>query len=159
MSEVYDIMNNTMTVTVEDNMTDMTSEHIDTLKREIEAKDRQVTSLFTDIHIISHILSELIEQEDINTAQINDILVDMTYKRDAVINVLDKHNIVPEHWFVHDYEVTVTVPVSITLTVEASNDDEAEEAALQNVEVNGLEAYDMSYEIYYNATVDEIRKV
>ena len=144
---------------VEDTVTDMQSEHVDTLKREIEAKDRQVTSLFSDIHIIAHILSELIDQQDLSFTNIDDILGSMTYERSFIIDVLAKHGVVPESWFVREYEVTISVPVSLTMTVEATSEDAAEEDALARLDWGRITDYDLDYSVYYDAEIMEVREV
>lgn len=150
---------NITTNPVEDTVTDMQSEHIDTLKREIEAKDRQVTNLFSDVHIIVHILSELIEQQDLSFTDVDDILGSMTYERGFIIDVLAKHGVVPESWFVREYEVTISVPVSLTLSIEAINEDDAEERALSQLDCERLEAFDLDYSVYYDAEIIEVREV
>ena len=159
MTAPFKIMNGTMTVTVEDNMTDMTSEHIDTLKREIESKDRQISNLGTEVNILAHILSEIIEVASVDPSQINEIMSDMTADRATIIEILDGYNVVAEHWFRRDYEVTISIPVSLTMTVEAHSSDEAEESALNTLDWNRIEDYSLEYSVYYDAEIMEVREV
>ena len=67
---------------------------------------------------------------------------------DDVAGTLEYHDAVPEEWLTKDYEVTVTVPVSVTLVVTAANVDAAEEAALSEIESNGLDYYTLDYDLY-----------
>ena len=50
-----------------------------------------------------------------------------------------------------EYSVTVTIPVTVNLTVEAVDEDEAEEKATNELECNGLEYFDVEYNLCYNA--------
>ena len=149
----------TTPITMENTVTDMQSEHIDTLKREIEIKERMILSLTSDVNIVGHILSELIEQQDVGFTEVNNILDDMTHERGFIIDVLTKHNIISEHWFIRDYEVTISVPVSLTMTVEATSADAAEEDALARLDWGRITDYDLDYSVYYDAEIMEVREV
>lgn len=159
MTAPFKIMNDTMTVTVEDKMTDMTSEHIDTLKREVDLQKRLVENAKHDLNVIAYILSEVIEYESIETSVISEIINDMQTPRADVINILDGYNVLAEHYFRKDYEVTISIPVSLTMTVEAMSDEEAEEAAMSDLDWNDITDYSLEYNVYYDAKVMEIREV
>ena len=66
---------------------------------------------------------------------------------------------IDEEWFRREYNVTITVPVSLTVTVEAHNTDDAEQAALDLVETEGIENYMLDYSLHYDSEVVEITEV
>jgi hypothetical protein len=57
-----------------------------------------------------------------------------------------------------EYEVTLTIPVTITLSVEACDEDAAEEAARDEAECNGLDNYYMDID-WYRVDIYEVREV
>ena len=67
---------------------------------------------------------------------------------DNAQEIIEYHEAAPEGWLTRDYEVTVTFPVSVTLVVTAGSVDEAEEAAKIDIEHNGLDYYNMDYDLY-----------
>jgi hypothetical protein len=149
----------TTPITMEDTVTDMQSEHVDTLKREIETKDRLISNKNDEINILAHILSEVIDSNDISPSHISEIMDEMTADRSTIIEILDGYNVVANHWFVRDYEVTISVPVSLTMTVEAISQDAAEEDALARLDWGRITDYDLDYSVYYDAEIMEVREV
>lgn len=152
-------MTTPITINKDDIMTDMTSEHIDTLKRELDIVRHTLEHRNRELDIVAHILSEIIEHESIEPSIISEIIGDMTAERNEIVDILDYYNVISANYFLREYEVTISVPVSVTLTVEAYSVSEASENAMDSVECNGLEAYDMEYSVYYSGEVDEVREV
>mgnify|MGYP006272752543 CR=1 FL=1 len=144
---------------VEDTVTDMQSEHVDTLKREIQANEIIINNLKSDSAILAHILNQVIEQQDIEANDLKDILSGMTHDRSKVIDTMLYWDVVDEHWFQREYEVTISIPVSLTLSIEAINEDDAEERALSQLDCERLEAFDLDYSVYYDAEIMEVREV
>ena len=48
-------------------------------------------------------------------------------------------------YLVREYAVSVTLPVTLTLTVEASSYDDAEDEAINQLDMNGLDSYYLEY--------------
>ena len=48
-------------------------------------------------------------------------------------------------YLVREYTVSVTLPVTLTLTVEASSYDDAEDEAINQLDMNGLDSYYVEY--------------
>lgn len=145
-------------IITEDTVTDMQSEHVDTLKREIETKDRQIGTLTDEVNILAHILSEVIDANGVDSSFIVDIMDEMTADRETIINILDGYNVVANHWFIREYEVTVNIPVTLTMRVEALSKDDAEEQALNHLDWGRLTDYDLDYNVHYDADIMEVRE-
>jgi hypothetical protein len=60
--------------------------------------------------------------------------------------------------FVRDWNVTIVVPVTICLTVEAANSDDAESLAMEEVDCNGIDNYHMDYNVHYDGEVTDIEE-
>lgn len=98
---------------------------------------------------------------------------DMSLFVDGVINSMDDTGIdlnttisalqrmgvdVDPEWFRNEYEVTVMVPVSVTLTVEAPDMDYAEEAAKDLLDNEGIERFMLEYDINYDSEIVNVAK-
>ena len=146
-------------IITEDTVTDMTSEYVDSLKRENEILQRKADNIVQDVNILAHVLSEVIDREDIDSEVILNIIDGMNNDCATVIGTLDGYNVVSEHYFRKEYQVTISVPVTLTMSVEALSVDEAEEAALSQLDWNPLSDYDLDYNTYYDAEIIECREV
>jgi hypothetical protein len=67
-----------------------------------------------------------------------------------VMSTLEYHEAVPSDLLQREYEVSMIIPVSITVKVTASNEDNAQEIAIDEVESNGIDCYYMDYDLNYN---------
>jgi hypothetical protein len=85
-------------------------------------------------------------REDLDKA-----VAESSYDVSRVLGVLEYHDAVPENMLKREYYVSVTVPVTVCLTIEAVDEDTAEEMARDSLEGNGIEYYDMEYNTYYDA--------
>jgi hypothetical protein len=65
---------------------------------------------------------------------------------------------VDENDFVRDWIVTIVVPVTICLTVEAANADDAESLAIEEVDCNGIDNYHMDYNLHYDGEVTDVEE-
>jgi hypothetical protein len=63
-----------------------------------------------------------------------------------VAEVLERLDLCDPALCKREYEVTLRYPVVITVTVEAADEDEAVEAAAEEVRDNGIDAYSMDYD-------------
>ena len=78
---------------------------------------------------------------------------------DTTISALQRMGVdVDPEWFRNEYEVTVMVPVSVTLTVEAADMDYAEEEAKELLDNEGLDRFKMDYDINYDSEIVNIVK-
>ena len=110
----------------------------------IKARISEESSILGDI--IYHLLSEsALEQHHLEYA-----ILQSTYSGSKVTDTLMYHDCVPEGWLTREYYVTVTVPVTVTLTIVGKDSNDAEEIARDMLEVKGLESYDMEYNAYYD---------
>jgi len=66
---------------------------------------------------------------------------------------------VDEDDFVRDWIVTVTVPVTVNLRVQAASETDAADLALEEVDANGVDGYSMEYNIRYDGEVTEIEEM
>jgi hypothetical protein len=117
----------------------------------IKARTSEESSILGGI--IYNLLSECsLEQHHLEFA-----IAASNYSESKVTDVLVYHDCVPEGWLTREYYVTVNVPVSVCMTVEAKSPEDAEEMARDMLENNGLELYDMEYNSYYDGdyTVEE----
>jgi len=104
-----------------------------------------------DTNILASVLYNIMNEGILEKHHLDDAIDKASYESDKVIQVLQYHEAVPNELLTREYYVTITVPVSICITVTAPNEDMAEESARDEVENNGIEYYDMEYNIYYNA--------
>lgn len=111
----------------------------------IRAKAHDETSMLSGI--IYFLLSECgLQQHHLDNA-----IAASSYTDTALTEVLEYHEAVPEGWLSREYYVTVTLPVSVCVTVKARNEGDAEEMAQDEIDSNGLDNYDMDYNLYYDA--------
>jgi hypothetical protein len=72
------------------------------------------------------------------------------YNMATIAEVLERLDLCdPEHCK-RDYEVTLTIPVEVTVTVEATDEESALEAAVEMVQYEGIDSYHMEYDAERN---------
>ena len=54
--------------------------------------------------------------------------------------------------------MTVNIPVTLTMRVEALSKDDAEEQALNHLDWGRLTDYDLDYNVHYDADIMEVRE-
>ena len=150
MSDTTTIMNGTMTVTVEDNMTDMTSEYMGTLEdkvKDLEGLHRlaeaQKERFRSEAIMLASLLRSVTENYGIGEWQ--DLLDEQT-DPDGTRYLLVDYDVADEDKFQREYHVEVTLPVTVTMTVVAHNEDTAEEMAYGNIESDGIDYFDTQYD-------------
>ncbi len=73
-------------------------------------------------------------------------------------DVIERLGLCSRDMMVQKYDVTITVPVTVTVRVEAHDDESAEEAGRVEVESSGLDSYNMDVN-WYNTEIDEVNEV
>jgi hypothetical protein len=111
-----------------------------------------------DTNILASVLYNIMHECGLEKHHLDDAIAKSSYESDKVIQVLQYHEAVPNEMLTREYYVTITVPVSICITVTATDEDTAEESARDEVENNGIEYYNMDYNTYYDAeySVEEV---
>ena len=104
-----------------------------------------------DTNILASVLHHIFLQQGLYREDLDKAVAESSYETDKVLNVLEFHDAVPENMLKREYYVSVTVPVTVCLTIEAVDEDTAEEMARDSLESNGIEYYDMEYNTYYDA--------
>jgi len=104
-----------------------------------------------DTNILGDVLRNIFLQQDLCREDLDSAVAESSYETSKVFSVLQFHDAVPENMLQREYYVSVTVPVTVCLTIEAFDEDAAEEMARDSLEGNGIEYYDMEYNTYYDA--------
>ena len=117
------------------------------MKQQALFKDRYQT----DTGVLANILHYVMENCGPEQHHLDDAMNASPYTALEIRNVLSYHEAVPQYMLTREYSVTVTVPITIHLTVEATDEDDAEEKATSKLECDGLDYYDVEYDLCYNA--------
>lgn len=104
-----------------------------------------------DTDILAGFLNHIIQEAGISSAYLDSYIGSSSWTDAEICDVLEYHEAVPEEWLSREYYVTVTIPVSVCVTVKARNENDAEEKAQDEIDSNGLDNYDMDYNLYYDA--------
>ena len=104
-----------------------------------------------DTNILASVLHHIFLQQGLYRGDLDKAVAESSYDVSRVLGVLEYHDAVPENMLKREYYVSVTVPVTVCLTIEAVDQDTAEEIARDLLEGNGIEYYDMEYNTYYDA--------
>jgi len=103
-----------------------------------------------DTNILASILYNIMHECGLEKHHLDDAINKSSYEFDKVIQTLQFHEAVPNELLTREYYVSVTVPVTVCLTVEAVDEDTAEDIARDELESNGIEYYHMDYNTYYD---------
>ncbi len=104
-----------------------------------------------DTNILASVLHHIFLQQGLYREDLDNAVAESSYETSKVLSVLEFHDAVPENMLQREYYVSVTVPVTVCLTIEAVNEEAAEEMARYSLESNGIEYYEMEYNTYYDA--------
>jgi hypothetical protein len=104
-----------------------------------------------DTNILGDVLRNIFLQQNLCREDLDSAVAESSYETSKILNVLQFHDAVPENMLQREYYVSITVPVTVCVTVEAVDEDTAEEMARDEVESNGIEYYSMEYNTYYDA--------
>jgi len=103
-----------------------------------------------DTNILASVLYNIMHECGLDRNNLDDAMVNCNYTVDKILQVLQFHEAVPNELLSREYYVTVTVPVTVCLTIEAVDEQTAEDIARDELESNGLEYYNMEYNTYYD---------
>jgi hypothetical protein len=104
-----------------------------------------------DTNILASVLYNIIDYCGLEKHHLDTAIANSSYESDKVIQTLQFHEAVPNELLTRDYYVSVTVPVTVCVRVTAPDEGTAEEIGRDEVESNGIESYDMEYNLYYDA--------
>ena len=104
-----------------------------------------------DTNMLANVLYFIVDSCNISREQLSDAIENSSYEADRVRRTLEFHDAIPDGLMYREYCVSVTVPVTVHLTLEAIDADEAEEKAQDELDSSGLEVYQMEYNVYYDA--------
>lgn len=114
----------------------------------LAARDRRYVS---ETDILSRMLNYTYDTFGLEQHHLDDAITNMPEDMHRVRDVLEYHDAVPARFLDREYYVSITVPVTVCLTVTATDEDSAEEQARDDVESHGIEYFDMEYNTYYDA--------
>lgn len=145
-----------------ENVMSMYDERIVELEALLDAANREAAAntlrfnvlekTFTEhTNILSGVLHYVAEQSGVEIAFINDAIAYLPEPGWKVRDVLHINEALPSHLLNTEYYVSITVPVTICVSVEAPDEEAAEEIARDKVECDGIESYDMEYNLHYDA--------
>jgi hypothetical protein len=103
-----------------------------------------------DTNILASILYNIMHECGLERHHLEFAITNSSYDEGKVIQTLQFHEAVPSELLTREYYVSVTVPVTVCLTVEAVDEDTAEDIARDELESNGIEYYHMDYNTYYD---------
>ena len=127
----------------------MLKEQVARLEVKIEA-DKRWNDRVTEV--LASVLFNVIEDTCVSSGDVDNaidrLLNNMSIERDVVVDILEHHDAMPEGLLRREYDVSVTLPVSFTVRVNARSKDDAEEQAMDDVESNGLDHYYLDWNSY-----------
>jgi hypothetical protein len=102
-----------------------------------------------DTNILASVLFRILDENGLDSSHLYSAIDEQSYNKDKVISVLEFHSAVPDDILKREYEVSMTIPVTITVKVTAIDEERAEEIAVDEVECNGVDCYYMDYDLTY----------
>ena len=108
------------------------------------------------LHMLQHFTMMFVErgQEDIIKDALEYAYDCTTSDWEELAEIVDRLGIADPALCQRQYNVTVTVPVEVTVNVFATSPDDAEDRAKEEIDSNGLDNYHMEYDVYYSADFD-----
>jgi hypothetical protein len=103
-----------------------------------------------DTTILAGVLFRILDENGLDSSHLYSAIDAQSYNKDKVVSVLEFHDAVPDNILKREYKVSMTIPVTITVKVTATDEDQAEEIAADEVESNGIDCYYMDYDLHYN---------
>ena len=134
------------------------------LQREVTLRQGMVIDSERDISVLLNVAQyfvvRAIERGDYD--QIRDALRaakdDTGLYAGEIADMVERLGLCSRDMVVQEYEVTLTVPVTVTVSVEAYDDESAEDAAKDEIESNGLDNYYMDVD-WYRTEIYEVNEV
>jgi len=112
--------------------------------------------------IVQHFYTDCVERGDsqmfVDAVKyaIDQTEVDVPYMLDHITRL---GFTVDEEAFTREWRVTIVVPVTISVTVEATNEDNAEVLAVAEVENYGIDKYHMDYDLGWDCEATNVEEV
>ena len=112
--------------------------------------------------IVEHFYTDCVERGDsqmfVDAVKyaIDQTEVDVPYMLDHIARL---GFTVDEDAFTREWNVTIVVPVTVCLTVEAASADDAESLAIEEVDCNGIQDYHMDYNVHWDCEVTNVEEV
>jgi hypothetical protein len=103
-----------------------------------------------DTNILAGVLFRILDENGLDSSHLYSAIDAQSYNKDKVVSVLEFHSAVPDDILKREYEVSMTIPVTITVKVTAIDEERAEEIAADEVECNGVDCYYMDYDLTYS---------
>lgn len=98
----------------------------------------------------THFITRFVERGE--TEQIRDAVrfayADTGMSMENIAEFLDRSGLTDSAYCMTDYTVHMTIPVMISIRVDAVDEDEAYENALSELDSNGIDNYNMDYNTY-----------
>ena len=155
----------------ENKVTDFTQERIDALNNTIANLERDMIDARAEIikyqrmhedsvrdheimmHMLHHLVTVFVERqnEDIVSDALEYAHGSSGYDYEVIAEIVDRLAICDPALCEREYTVSVTVPVTVSLSVRATSASEAEERAHDEIDMNGLDNYQMDYSLSYDA--------
>ena len=104
------------------------------------------------LHTLQHFTTMFVErrQEDIIKDALEYAYDCCSLDWDVIAEVVDRLAICDPALCEKEYTVSVTVPVTVSLSVRATSASEAEERAHDEIDMNGIDNYHMEYNLSYD---------
>ena len=102
------------------------------------------------LHMLQHFTTMFVErrQEDIIKDALEYVYDSCSLDWDVIAEVVERLGIADPDLCKKDYLVTMTIPVNITVSVQAISESDAEEEARNEVDMRGIEDYHMEYDAW-----------
>ena len=104
------------------------------------------------VDVLSGVLYNVVDDGSIDADDvfhaINRLHEYVSIDKDTIVSILEDNDALPEGMLRREYDVRVTLPVTFTVKVEARNEDDAEEVALDEVNGNGVNEYYLDWNTY-----------
>lgn len=142
------------TPNMEKTVTDYTDERMAALTKQAEDANMMLVRAEAQNDYkarIIQVFSRMLEfmGDDFSRSEWDDaIAACQTMPREQIIGLLIEHGIVDEDTIMTEYLVTLTVPVSVTIRVDGTNEEDAEERALNEFDNCYITDYDLDYDSY-----------
>lgn len=142
------------TPNMEKTVTDYTDERMADLEKRVKDAERDLCLAKAQVDHkdrIIQVFGRMLEfmGDDFSRSEWNDaISACQTMSREQIIDLLIINNIVDSDMLVTEYLVTLTVPVSLTMRVEATDEQDAEDRALNEFDNCYLSDYDLDCDSY-----------
>lgn len=142
------------TPNMEKTVTDYTDERMADLEKRVKDAEHNLCLAKAQVEYkdrIIQVFGRMLEfmGDDFGRSEWDDaISACQTMTREQIVGLLIDHHIVDEDTLMTEYLVTLTVPVSLTIRIDGTNEEDAEERALMEFDNCYITDYDLDYDSY-----------